>query len=122
MTACDGRPVAAISLRDDAEEETPLRAARAGCGHWARDGGVGRPMFPRAWIHAQGVPSYAPHYISPLSGGGALTGTGVHPLDLAVWLLGCPPLRSVAGLARSRLADLANLPPELEAMQLEDAR
>lgn len=84
-----------------------------------RAGGVGQPLFARAWIHAQGVPSYAPHYISPLSGGGALASTGVHPLDLAVWFLGCPALRCVEGQARSRLADLPGLPPELEAIRAE---
>ena len=82
-------------------------------------GGAGTPLFARAWIHAQGVPTYAPHYQSHLSAGGALASTGVHPLDLAVWFLGCPPLRCVEGLARSRLADLPDLPTDLEAVRAE---
>ena len=84
-----------------------------------RDGGLGRPLFARAWIYAPGVPSYAPHYVNSLSGGGALASTGVHPLDLAVWFLGCPKLLSVEGRACSRFADLSPLPPDLEAIRAE---
>ncbi len=83
------------------------------------DGGIGEPRYARAWVHAPGVPSYAPHYVNSLSGGGALASTGIHPLDLAVWFMGCPPLLSAEGQADSRLADLGPLPPDLEAIRDE---
>ena len=86
-----------------------------------RDGGIGDPIFARAWIHAPGVPSYAPHYVSSLSAGGALASTGVHPLDLALWFLDCPSLRSVDGQARSRFHALTPLPDDLEAIRADYA-
>jgi len=86
---------------------------------FVRDGGIGEPRYARAWVHAPGVPSYAPHYVNSLSGGGALASTGIHPLDLAVWLMGCPPLLSAEGQAHSRFTGLGPLPPDLEAIRDE---
>jgi predicted dehydrogenase len=82
-----------------------------------REGGLGRPLFARAWSHEASVPTWGPHYIRALSGGGSLASTAVHVIDLAVWFLGCPPLLSVDGHARSRFADLPSLPPKLQAVQ-----
>ena len=82
-----------------------------------RDGGLGKPIFARAWSQASGVPAWGLHYIKSVSGGGSLANTGIHPLDLAVWFLGSPPLLSVEGEVRSRFADLPTLPPELESIQ-----
>lgn len=84
-----------------------------------REGGLGEPLFARARVGTPGVPSYAPHYVNSLSGGGSLAATGVHPLDLAVWFLGCPELLSVAGQVCSHFGDLAPLPADLEAIRAE---
>ena len=82
-----------------------------------RDGGVGRPMFARAWSHESGVPTLGPHYVKAVSGGGALASTGVHVIDLAVWYLGCPKLLSVEGHVGSRFHGLPSLHPRLEKVR-----
>jgi predicted dehydrogenase len=82
-----------------------------------REGGLGRPLFARAWSHEASVPTWGPHYIKSLSGGGALASTAVHVIDLAVWFLGCPRLLSVDGHTRSRFFDLPSLPPKLKAVR-----
>ena len=61
-----------------------------------RDGGIGTPRFARAWSFAESVPIRGPHYKAG-SGGGSLARTGIHPMDLAIWFLGNPPLISVHG-------------------------
>ena len=81
-----------------------------------RDGGIGTPRFARAWSFAPSVPIRGPHY-KARSGGGSLARTGIHPMDLAIWFLGNPPLISVHGQALSRFADLPALPPELETLR-----
>ncbi|MSP11528.1 MAG: Gfo/Idh/MocA family oxidoreductase [Chloroflexi bacterium] len=80
-------------------------------------GGLGRPLFARAWSHESSVPAWGPHYIKALSSGGSLASTAVHVIDLAVWFLGAPPLLSVTGQVLSRFAALPSLPPELEAIR-----
>ena len=82
-----------------------------------REGGLGRPLFARAWSHEASVPTWGPHYIRSLSGGGSLASTAVHVIDLAVWFLGCPKLLSVQGHSLSRFADLPSRPPKLEAVR-----
>ena len=82
-----------------------------------RDGGIGRPLFARAWAHEASVPTWGPHYIKSLSGGGSLASTAVHVVDLGVWFLGCPRLLSVAGHSLSRFAGLPSFPPKLEAVR-----
>ena len=82
-----------------------------------RDGGLGRPLFARAWSHEASVPTWGPHYIKALSGGGSLASTAVHVIDLAVWFLGCPTLVSVDGFVCSRFSDLPSLPPNLEEVR-----
>ncbi len=83
------------------------------------DGGIGKPLFARAWAHSPGIPSYAPHYKRSVSGGGALASTGVHPLDLAVWFLGCPNLVSVDGVSSAHFDEFDSLPEELEHIRGE---
>ena len=82
-----------------------------------QSGGIGKPLFARAWSHEASVPTHGPHYIKALSGGGSLASTAVHVIDLAVWFLGCPGLVSVCGHSRSRFGDLPSLPPELEKIR-----
>jgi predicted dehydrogenase len=82
-----------------------------------REGGLGTPLFARAWCHAAGVPVWGPHYIKLRSGGGALASTGIHTLDLAVWLLDSPPILEVTGHAQARYTALPTLPSELQAVE-----
>ena len=79
-----------------------------------REGGIGKPLFACARAHSPGIPSYAPHYVRSMAGGGSLASTGIHTLDLAVWFLGNPPLLSATGHASSHFAELPSLPSNLE--------
>jgi predicted dehydrogenase len=81
------------------------------------EGGIGRPMFARAWSHESSVPTWGPHYIKKLSGGGSLASTAVHVIDLALWFLGSPELESVTGHSSSRFHDLPSFPEKLEAVR-----
>ena len=58
------------------------------------EGGLGKPLFARAWSHEASVPVWGPHYVKSVSGGGSLASTAVHVIDLAIWFLGCPRLIS----------------------------
>jgi predicted dehydrogenase len=80
-------------------------------------GGIGKPMFARAWSHESSVPTWGPHYIKELSGGGSLASTAVHVIDLALWFLGSPKLKSVTGHTRSRFHDLPSFPEKLEVVR-----
>ncbi len=81
------------------------------------EGGLGDPLYARAWIHAEGVPVWGPHYIKAQSAGGALASTGVHLLDLAAWYLGGGEVETVEAQVHSRMAALPGLPSELEAVR-----
>ena len=81
------------------------------------DGGIGEPMFARAWSHEASVPTWGPHYIKKLSGGGSLASTAVHVIDLALWFLGSPTLETVTGHTASRFHDLPSYPEKLEAVR-----
>lgn len=82
-----------------------------------RSGGLGTPLFARAWSHTVGIPTWGPHYIKSQSAGGALASTAIHSLDLAIWFLGCPPLLSVEGHSHARFSNLPDLPQDLEAIR-----
>ncbi|MBV7340205.1 Gfo/Idh/MocA family oxidoreductase [Chloroflexi bacterium TSY] len=82
-----------------------------------RSGGLGTPLFARAWSHVASVAIAGPHYIRSLSGGGSLASTAVHVLDLAVWYLDNPSLLSVDGQVCARFAGLPSLPPQLDAVR-----
>lgn len=81
------------------------------------DGGIGQPMFARAWSHEASVPTWGPHYIKAQSGGGSLASTAVHVIDMAVWFLGSPSLDSVTGSVHSRFHELPSFPENLEAVR-----
>ena len=82
-----------------------------------QQGGIGRPMFARAWSHEASVPTWGPHYIKAQSGGGSLASTAVHVIDMALWFLGSPEVSSVTGHVRSRFHDLPSLPENLEEVR-----
>ncbi len=81
------------------------------------EGGIGQPMFARAWSHEMSVPTWGPHYIKAQSGGGSLASTAVHVIDLAVWFLGGPEVASVVGSVGSRFHDLPSYPDKLEEVR-----
>ena len=60
-------------------------------------GALGRVFFLDAAFHNAYGPDKPWCFDPALSGGGALMDQGVHLIDLALWLLGDPPVRSVAG-------------------------
>lgn len=81
------------------------------------EGGIGRPMFARAWSHEASVPTWGPHYIKAQSGGGSLASTAVHVIDMALWFLGSPDLSSVTGHVSSRFHDLPSYSDKLEVVR-----
>jgi predicted dehydrogenase len=52
------------------------------------EGGLGRPLYTRAWTLATDIPWWGTHYVKAVSGGGVLASTAVHILDLALWVAG----------------------------------
>lgn len=60
------------------------------------DGTIGRPVYVRAWTKAPEVPWWGRHYEKSVSAGGSLASTGVHVLDLSLWLLGQTRVASVS--------------------------
>jgi predicted dehydrogenase len=54
------------------------------------------------WIRRTGIPGFGSWFTRrDLAGGGVLMDTGVHMLDLAWWLLGCPKVSAVRGEIQS---------------------
>jgi predicted dehydrogenase len=68
-------------------------------------GELGEIYFARTmWHRNRGVPGLGGWFTQKrLSGGGALIDIGVHRLDLALWLMGFPPIRSVSGTTYGHL-------------------
>jgi predicted dehydrogenase len=63
----------------------------------------GRAVWTRAWGAPAGAGGW--HRDLARAGGGPLIDLGVHVLDLAWWLMGRPPVRSVAGITHNRSFD-----------------
>ena len=65
----------------------------------------GEVYYTRAqWLRRRRLPARPGFTDKRLSGGGALYDLGVHLLDLAWWLVGCPAPTSVSGVTFNRLA------------------
>ncbi len=64
-----------------------------------RNGDLGRVYYGKCgWVRRKGVPGMGGWFTrKAMSGGGPLMDIGVHALDLAMWLLGFPKVRSVSG-------------------------
>lgn len=62
-------------------------------------GEIGRPYYAKAvWLRKRGIPGYGGWFTTKaMSGGGPLIDIGVHLLDAAWWLAGCPKPVSVTG-------------------------
>ncbi len=69
------------------------------------EGGLGRIYYAKAyWMRRSGIPGLGSWFTSKqLAGGGPLIDLGVHVLDLAMWLLGEPAVRSVSAATYAEL-------------------
>jgi predicted dehydrogenase len=69
------------------------------------EGALGHVYYGRAvWHRNRGIPQLGGWFTrKEMSGGGALIDLGVHRLDLAIWLMGCPRPVSVVGSAYNYL-------------------
>lgn len=69
-------------------------------------GNLGQTYFARAgWLRHQGIPAGAGGWFTDKarSGGGCLIDLGVHMLDLALWLMGNPRVKSVSAATYAAL-------------------
>ena len=81
------------------------------------------------WIRRRGIPSNGWFVQKSLSGGGAGIDIGVHAIDTAWYLMGCPEPIAVSAVTHSRLGDakakglwtLRKLPWRLSASPREKA-
>jgi predicted dehydrogenase len=70
-------------------------------GRLARSGEFGEIYYARARsVRRSGIPTWGAHFVSP--GGGAFRDMGVHLLDSAWWMAGCPDPVSVMGVAGAK--------------------
>jgi len=70
-------------------------------GHQARSGTLGEVYYARARsVRRSGIPDWGAHFIA--EGGGAFRDMGVHLLDAAWWMAGCPEPVSVSGVAGAK--------------------
>ena len=69
------------------------------------EGGLGRIYYAKAyWMRRSGIPGLGSWFTSKqMAGGGPLIDLGVHVLDLAMWLLGEPAVRSVSAATYAEL-------------------
>lgn len=82
-----------LSLRFGSDMQYLARLARAG--------EFGEIYYARARsVRRSGIPTWGTHFISP--GGGAFRDMGVHLLDAAWWVAGCPEPVSVTGVAGAK--------------------
>ena len=69
------------------------------------NGDAGEIYYARAHALRRRLLPIAPTFIKKnLSGGGPCLDIGVHILDLTYWLMGCPKVKSVSGVALTKLA------------------
>lgn len=91
---------------------------------FVKAGGLGRPICARGSMLETVVPWWGPHQAKAVSGGGALASTGVHMLDLLMWLAGIPEPRtataSMAQIFPSKRGGTAPRPEAAERYDVED--
>jgi predicted dehydrogenase len=79
-------------------------------------GGLGRPLYTRAWTFATDIPWWGKHWVKSISGGGDLASTAVHILDLALWMAGDPqPVAASASMTRLFPAKRGGTAPDEDA-------
>jgi len=69
------------------------------------EGGLGKIYYAKAfWMRRSGIPGLGSWFTSKeLAGGGPLIDLGVHVLDMALWLMGNPTVRSVSAATDAAL-------------------
>jgi predicted dehydrogenase len=87
-------------------------------------GQLGAPVCARGSMLETEIPWWGPHHVKSISGGGAIASTGVHMIDLLMWLAGNPrPLSATASVARlfpSKRGESAPSRLEAERYDVED--
>ncbi|NLX82738.1 MAG: Gfo/Idh/MocA family oxidoreductase [Clostridiales bacterium] len=66
--------------------------------HYAQAGTLG-PIYYAEFsaIRRRGIPTWGSFHRKAASGGGCLSDLGVHMLDAAIWIMGCPRFASITG-------------------------
>ena len=79
----------------------PARALK----EMADSGFLGEPYHAlTCWTRRDGFPGFGSWFgQKKLSGGGPLIDLGVHRIDLAIWLMGCPEPTAVSGMTHHRI-------------------
>lgn len=72
---------------------------------FVREGHLGIPQYAHVYALANDIPWWGKHYIKATSGGGVLTSTAVHVLDLLLWVIGHPELVAVSATMLRRFPD-----------------
>lgn len=90
-------------------------------------GELGEVYTARAfWLRRRGIPGWGKFHIKKESLGGPLIDIGVHMMDLAYWLMGCPKPVSASGKVYRMFGDRKDLinkwgvPYKLEEFDVED--
>lgn len=69
-------------------------------------GELGNVYFVRSQaLRRAGIPGWGEFHKKAVSGGGVLIDIGVHVIDLCLWLIGTPKLKSVSGAAFRKFGD-----------------
>jgi predicted dehydrogenase len=107
-------------MADDLESARAMAAASRRCGRpvsvgynlrystaaqavhrFVQEGGLGTLVCARGSMLETEIPWWGPHQVKAFSGGGAFASTGVHMIDLLMWLASNPrPLTATASTAR----------------------
>ena len=80
------------------------------------EGGLGRPLYTRAWSKYTEIPWWGKHYVKAVAGGGVVAADAVHVLDVALWVAGHPQAAAVsASVTRVFPLKRAGTAPSAEA-------
>jgi predicted dehydrogenase len=52
------------------------------------DGAAGAPLYCRTWLHETQIPWWGRHYVRDVNGGGVMTASAGHVVDVALWVAG----------------------------------
>lgn len=70
--------------------------------HMVKDGNLGNIYHAHViWLRETGIPGWGLFGSKAASGGGALIDLGVHVIDLALWMMDFPAVKTVSGQTRS---------------------
>lgn len=103
MNVTEAQDIAAAAARNNVKcmvgQVMRFRADSQFIKHRVLDGDLGKVYYARSgWLRKRGIPGYGGWFTTKaMSGGGPLIDIGVHMLDLAWWLIGCPKPLTVSG-------------------------